>query len=801
MFKGSSVMAKANAKEYRQAAILFIFMILLFFWPLFTGRILSQADTLYFFPPWNSLKPMGWTAPSNPILNDQTREFLTFFQVARESILQMEFPLWNPYIMAGTPLLANSQSALLFPLNWPFYFLPLFLGFTVSALLKMFIASMGAYALSRRLSLSHLSAILAGTIYTFSVFNIFWLNHPHTNVTLFFPLLLLLAEEIKESPSLSAMAILGLTVGIQLLGGHVEIAFQIAFAVTLFFLFRLIGDGRDRKALLLRLKAFVGGYTLGFFLAGILMIPFLEFLSQSATWQVRSEGNPFFLKPIGFISALLPDFFTQKGGSSDLIGYHAFSLYTGICPLILAMTMVASRPKRISAFFAVLCLFALSIVFGFSPFFPFLTSLPLFKQAPNYYMVIYYVLGMSLLGGMGMDLVLSVNEDETLRRKVKKVLVLVGIALFFLFIGLIFLAMGTPSLFPGLKGLRGPSISLWRDLLRQIGNTGVRSLIFAGLGSIVIAAAFRIRRVKRLLGIFLIGATFADLFIAGTKWNPTVPIHWARAPLPPVAHFLRQDQDIYRIAGIGPVMAPNLATLCRFQDVRGYDVPVEFRYHHFFQKVLKGETHWWIYEFPKLDRESMPFLSLLNVKYVLSLDPLPPPFSLLYDQEVKVYQNPQAFPRAFLVHRIETVQDGPAALERAMALGPELRRVAVLEGPLPQSLSNLIDQEEEEVLEDRVRMVAYTSRRIEMEVETSSPGLLVLGDIYFTGWKAEIDGKEKPILRANYLLRGIEVDSGHHRIRFFYCPLSFYIGFGLTMITGAVILWCLKRKRRSLEKK
>ena len=187
----------AKAKEYRQAAIIFVLMILIFFWPLFKGRILSQADMLYFFPPWNSQKPAGLIAPSNSILNDQTREFLTFFQVAKESFHRMESPLWNPYIMCGTPLLANSQSALFFPLNWPFYFLPLYLGVTVSALLKVLIASMGTYAFCRKLSLSHPAAILSGTIYTFSIFNIFWLNHPHTNATIFFPWLLLWAERTR----------------------------------------------------------------------------------------------------------------------------------------------------------------------------------------------------------------------------------------------------------------------------------------------------------------------------------------------------------------------------------------------------------------------------------------------------------------------------------------------------------------------------------------------------------------------------------------------------------------------------
>ncbi len=385
-----------TAKEYRQAIITFVLMILIFFWPLFKGRILSQADVVYFYPPWNIQKPADLVTPSNPVLGDQTREFLTFFQVAKESFYKMEFPLWNPYIMTGTPLLANSQSALLFPLNWPFYLLPLFFGFTVSALLKMFIASMGTYAFSRKLSFSHLSGIVSGTIYTFSTFNVFWLNHPHTNATIFFPILLLLAERVRENPSSSSMALLGLTVGVQLLGGHVEINFLIAMAVTLFFFFRLIDYWKDWKPLFLRLKIFVGGYALGFFLAGVLMIPFLEFLTQSATWQVRSEGAPIFLEPMGFLSVFFSDIFLKVQWPFDISFYHTVSLYAGIAPLILGIMTVVLRPQKISVFFVGLSFFALAIVFGVPPFFPWLTALPLFKQVPNYYMVLFHVLSVSL---------------------------------------------------------------------------------------------------------------------------------------------------------------------------------------------------------------------------------------------------------------------------------------------------------------------------------------------------------------------------------------------------------------------
>ncbi len=286
-------------KEYGQAAIVFILMSLVFFWPLFQGRILSQADVVHFFPPWTLQKPPDLVAPSNAVLGDQTREFLTFFQVARESFHRMEFPLWNPYIMAGTPLLADSQSALLFPPNWSFYFLPLFLGFTVSALLKMLIASMGTYAFSRRLSVSHLSAILSGTTYTFSVFNVFWLNHPHTNATIFFPVLLLLADTIQGGPISFCHGSFGTDRRGPASGRPCGNRFP--NCICRHPLLPLPADRLPERleGLIPPVKDLCGGLHPGIFSGGALMIPFLEFLSQSATWEVRSGANVFFIEPMG----------------------------------------------------------------------------------------------------------------------------------------------------------------------------------------------------------------------------------------------------------------------------------------------------------------------------------------------------------------------------------------------------------------------------------------------------------------------------------------------------------------------
>jgi hypothetical protein len=74
----------------------------------------------------------------------------------------------------------------------------------------------------------------------------------------------------------------------------------------------------------------------------------------------------------------------------------------------------------------------------------------------------------------------------------------------------------------------------------------------------------------------------------------------------------------------------------------------------------------------------------------------------------------------------------------------------------------------------------------------------VFSEIYYKrGWRAWIDEREVPIIRTNYVLRGLSVPAGRHVIRFFFRPLSYYLGrqiqwmasiIFLLMIAGAIIV-------------
>ena len=66
--------------------------------------------------------------------------------------------------------------------------------------------------------------------------------------------------------------------------------------------------------------------------------------------------------------------------------------------------------------------------------------------------------------------------------------------------------------------------------------------------------------------------------------------------------------------------------------------------------------------------------------------------------------------------------------------------------------------------------------------------LLVLTDVHFPGWKATVDGRTAPIERVDYLLRGVVVPPGAHRVEFTYEPTSFRAGWIISLLAALAVL-------------
>ena len=66
-----------------------------------------------------------------------------------------------------------------------------------------------------------------------------------------------------------------------------------------------------------------------------------------------------------------------------------------------------------------------------------------------------------------------------------------------------------------------------------------------------------------------------------------------------------------------------------------------------------------------------------------------------------------------------------------------------------------------------IKLAQYGLNKISFESNNANEGFGVFSDIYYDGgWKATIDGKETPIIRTDYVLRGLMIPSGKHKIEF-----------------------------------
>jgi hypothetical protein len=88
-----------------------------------------------------------------------------------------------------------------------------------------------------------------------------------------------------------------------------------------------------------------------------------------------------------------------------------------------------------------------------------------------------------------------------------------------------------------------------------------------------------------------------------------------------------------------------------------------------------------------------------------------------------------------------------------------------------------------------VRLKKYGLNDISYSTQNSQPGLAVFSDIWYPhGWKAFVDGKEEPIIQANYLLRAVKVPAGQHTVEFRFEPASVANGNRITTICSILIL-------------
>ncbi len=162
-------------------------------------------------------------------------------------------------------------------------------------------------------------------------------------------------------------------------------------------------------------------------------------------------------------------------------------------------------------------------------------------------------------------------------------------------------------------------------------------------------------------------------------------------------------------------------------------------------------------------------------------------FRLVYDGDVKVYENLNVFSRAFVVHRAAIVSGWQEAIARLQQEGFNPAQAAVIEGELPaDQLAALTASPAGDG--SSVEITGYRDNRVDLLAKMENPGLLVLSDTYYPGWKAYVDGKQVPVYPTDLALRSVFVPAGEHEVEFVFSPGSFRLGAAMTLASLAGVV-------------
>jgi hypothetical protein len=250
----------------------------LFWAPLWQGGTLIGGDTFsYYFP---------------------QKTFLA------DSLKRGEFPLWNPLVGAGYPLVAESQTGVLYPPTLLLCrFLEVGVAYSANQILHYIIAFVGMWAVGRRYGLSGGSAVLAAIVYVYGWFAPRICLEWAIIGGAYLPWCVWLVEGWLLTGSRRSLLGLAPVFGLFLLAGHFHLAFITTLALSVYVLLRLTwsngpnvaffsekgGSFPEQKA---TLAWFSGVLLTGYLLAAVQLGPTLELMTRSQRQEFNQGNDP-----------------------------------------------------------------------------------------------------------------------------------------------------------------------------------------------------------------------------------------------------------------------------------------------------------------------------------------------------------------------------------------------------------------------------------------------------------------------------------------------------------------------------
>jgi hypothetical protein len=714
---------------------------------------------------WKLALTKQYTFLASPDLANQVMPWL---QAEVWAIRHWSVMLWDPYEWFGQSLIGQVQPGVTSPFTFLLALAPLqhgqiqFFYVHLWFVLIHCIASLFAYWFLRDQGCSTGASALGGIFYATAGFcgNTEWPQQLAAGI--WAPLVFLfLLRSLRGRAPLKSAAWAGVALGMAWLSGHHAPALATTLAAAGIGVAALLGSEFRRQTALRLAVAFA---TMAL-VAAVQTLPAAEYGKLAKRWTATGaltwkdkvqlpEHENSGLQPTDLLHIVLP------GGGLRT------DPFVGVVGLSLAAVAVwgSMRRKAVRMFLVLgLCalLFAMArndVFYGwFYVFLPFVEK----SRAPIVALCIFQFAA-AVLVAMGADVLVSSPEQPCLRKVLRALTGFGGITL---------------GLFMVLSYFKPGFASGAVDADPRRAMIGLIALLTAGVLQAWSRGYLWTRPMLVLLGALLVMEQGNEV---GWGWahvhNPRDEGRMA------IANALKDTQDLADWLRTRP--GPNRL------EINDQDVAFSFGDWYrmdagsaFTASMLTSTSElggWWV------DRVGR----MYGLNYVVSRTPTRPALRQMYTGStgIKIWYNPEAFPRAWTVHQIVAAPNEWNGADMVNTWPFDLRTTAltVRSKPALDTCSG----------PDKVGKIVDKPSSVRVEVEMSCKGMLVVSDNWYPGWHAYVDGASTDLWQVNTVIRGVVVGLGKHAVTMTYRPFSVYFGLFLTVV-GLAVAVVLQRRREA----
>jgi len=704
--------------------------------------------------------------------------------------------LWQPNMFGGMPsylislpnaypFVENITKAVDHVMNWRIFLL--------------FIGGLGVFLLLRFMGLDAFTSFFGAIAFVFSSHWTGLLDIGHNTkyrAIMWIPWVVWGIMYLKEHRNLLGLGLASAFLIAQLRENHPQISYYLYIFIGMYWVYCLVENFKSKEWS--RFAAFTMMLVTVFIVMGLaVMNPYLS------TWEYghytirggetgldKAYAQGWSFHPLEIITFVIPDFF--GGINQTYWGWMEFTQiynYMGILVLALAIFALGGKRKRLAWFLWISSVIFLIMSFGrhFNALSDLLLKyLPYFNKfrVPSMLLVIPQFL-FAVLAALGLSAIIEKYkaEDKAFTRKVQTWLIVIAV-LFVLFLaagkgifkGLPFTTEGEMAQLKQNNAIgQLPQIKEMR--LNLLYKSGALSLLFLTLGMGAILLFLRKNLNKTVFLILILLIVFIDLWIyTGKSLKNIEPARFRDDYFTKRDYdeFLLSDTETYRIFPINNNMSgvSRMAAYWAYhhQTIQGYHGAKLKRYQEILENCLDAQL--------RQQRINWNVVNMLNTKYIVFSDTLPfinlQPVFTSESYEIVVHKNWSALPRAWFVDSLQVMTE-------PKAIWDELNK-----DTFNPAVTAIVEEEITGTEQPEVKNVSQTGfgmHEISFEVETDRQSFLTVSEIYYpAGWKAYIDGQETRIYPVNYILRGVVVPAGKHKLEMKFEPRSYKMSTMLSLI-------------------